>query len=127
LIIIADSGLLSSQNISKLQETGYEFILGARIKNEKQAIRDKILSLKLKNAESKIIRVWVTQCRKQVIRFHATLNKILSSLSQNQSLDFAFEHGYFDQAHFINDFKYFSGYTPKHFFKENPSFRFFQF
>ena len=63
----------------------------------------------------------------RVIRFHATLNKILSSLSQNQSLDFAFEHGYFDQAHFINDFKYFSGYTPKHFFKENPSFRFFQF
>ena len=55
LIIIADSGLLSSQNISKLQETGYEFILGARIKNEKQAIRDKILSLKLKNAESRII------------------------------------------------------------------------
>ena len=55
LIIIADSGLLSSQNISKLQETGYEFILGARIKNEKQAIRDKILSLKLKNAESQII------------------------------------------------------------------------
>jgi transposase len=55
LIIIADSGLLSSQNITKLQETGYEFILGARIKNEKQAIKDKILSLKLKNAESQII------------------------------------------------------------------------
>jgi transposase len=56
LIIIADSGLLSSQNITKLQETGYEFILGARIKNEKQAIKDKILSLKLKNAESQIIK-----------------------------------------------------------------------
>jgi len=55
LIIIADSGLLSSQNITKLQETGYEFILGARIKNEKQAIKDKILSLKLKNAASQII------------------------------------------------------------------------
>ena len=34
LIIIADSGLLSRSNIDNLQDKGYEFILGARIKNE---------------------------------------------------------------------------------------------
>jgi len=55
LIIVADSGLLSSQNISELLIEGYEFILGARIKNEAQIIKDKILSLKLKNGESDII------------------------------------------------------------------------
>ena len=55
LIIIADSGLLSSQNITELQEKDYEFILGARIKNEKQDIKNKILSLNLKNGESQII------------------------------------------------------------------------
>ncbi|MCK5029757.1 MAG: IS1634 family transposase [Bacteroidales bacterium] len=55
LVIIADSGLLSSQNIIELQEKGYEFILGARIKNEKQQIKDKILTLNLKSGESKII------------------------------------------------------------------------
>jgi len=55
LVIIADSGLLSLQNITELQEKGYEFILGARIKNEKQEIKDKILSLELKNGESEII------------------------------------------------------------------------
>ncbi len=55
LVIIADSGLLSHQNIKELQEKGYEFILGARIKNEKQEIKDKILSLNLKNGESAII------------------------------------------------------------------------
>ena len=55
LTIIADSGLLSSQNITELQEKGYEFILGARIKNEKQEIKDKIMSLNLKNGESEII------------------------------------------------------------------------
>jgi transposase len=32
LVIVADSGLLSSQNIAELQAKGYEFILGARIK-----------------------------------------------------------------------------------------------
>ncbi len=55
LVIVADSGLLSHQNIKELQEKGYEFILGARIKNEKQEIKNKILSLNLKNGESKII------------------------------------------------------------------------
>ena len=34
MIIIADSGLLSNSNIEELQKGDYEFILGARIKNE---------------------------------------------------------------------------------------------
>jgi transposase len=55
LVIIADSGLLSNVNIIELQSKEYEFILGARIKNERQEIKDKILSLKLKNGESQVI------------------------------------------------------------------------
>jgi len=56
LIIVADSGLLSSQNISELIQKGYEFILGARIKNENKMIKDKILNITLSNGESKIIK-----------------------------------------------------------------------
>lgn len=56
LVIVADSGLLSKANIDDLIAHRYEFILGARIKNEKQQIKDKILSLSLQNGESKIIR-----------------------------------------------------------------------
>ena len=55
LVIVADSGLLSNQNITELQEKDYEFILGARIKNENKEIKDKILALNLKNGDSKII------------------------------------------------------------------------
>jgi len=55
LVIIADSGLLSHDNINDLQEKGYEFILGARIKAEKKSVKSKILSLNLKNGESQII------------------------------------------------------------------------
>lgn len=55
MVIIADSGLLSSTNIDELQRGGYEFILGARIKNEKRGIQNKILSLNLKNGESAIV------------------------------------------------------------------------
>jgi len=55
LIIIADSGLLSNTNIKELQSRNYEFILGARIKNEKQDIQRKVLSLKLANGDSEVI------------------------------------------------------------------------
>ena len=55
LVIIADSGLLSNANIEDLQAGEYEFILGARIKNEKQDIQRKILSLELKNGESAVV------------------------------------------------------------------------
>ncbi len=55
MVIIADSGLLSNNNIDELQSGGYEFILGARIKNEKRDIQDKIQSLNLKNGESAVI------------------------------------------------------------------------
>jgi len=55
LVIIADSGLLSTININELQEKGYDFILGARIKNESKSIKENILSLRLKNAQSDIV------------------------------------------------------------------------
>ncbi len=55
ITIIADSGLLSSKNIKRLQEKGNDFILGARIKSETKAIKEKILNLELKDGKSKII------------------------------------------------------------------------
>ena len=55
LVIVADSGLLSKSNINDLQEKGYEFILGARIKNERKELKDKILSVKLENGQSSVI------------------------------------------------------------------------
>ena len=43
LMVIADSGLLSKKNLRTLEEEEYEFIIGARIKNESKTIKDKIL------------------------------------------------------------------------------------
>lgn len=55
LIVVADSGLLSRSNMDALIEKKYEFILGARIKNESRLIKERILSLKLDNGGSEII------------------------------------------------------------------------
>ena len=42
-IIVADAGLLSNENIIALEEKQYEYIIGARIKNETNEIKNKIL------------------------------------------------------------------------------------
>lgn len=43
-IVVADAGLLSKENIEALESNGYEYILGARLKNETASIKSKILS-----------------------------------------------------------------------------------
>ncbi len=57
LIVVADAGLLSNKNILLLKERGYQYILGARIKNMNKAISEQILRLSLQDKESAIIRL----------------------------------------------------------------------
>lgn len=44
-IVIADSGLLSKQNIELLSTSGYKFIIGARLKTESKVLKAKILDI----------------------------------------------------------------------------------
>lgn len=55
LVVVADSGLLSKDNIAELISNNYEFILGARIKNETEQVKSEILALKLGEGESATI------------------------------------------------------------------------
>jgi transposase len=52
LVVIADAGLLSNDNIRLLQSKGYQYIIGARIKNETAQIQQKILANKLGNGQN---------------------------------------------------------------------------
>lgn len=52
IVIIADAGLLSHQNIQALCELNYQFILGARIKNESKALQQQVLSLPWSNGQT---------------------------------------------------------------------------
>jgi transposase len=55
LIVVADAGLLSNKNINLLKEKNYQYILGARIKNESNAIKEAVLKLQLKDKENAAI------------------------------------------------------------------------
>ncbi len=53
-------------------------------------------------------------------RFHNSINHILSDEYSKLS-DLAYDNGYFDQMHFIRDFKRFTGNTPKDFIQQKRS------
>lgn len=55
-IVVADAGLLSIDNIKSLEENGYEYILGARPKNETKEIKKKILETILEDGQTMIIK-----------------------------------------------------------------------
>ena len=54
-IVVADAGLLSNENIKALEEKKYQYIIGARLKNEPQRIKQQILAKPLSNGEIIII------------------------------------------------------------------------
>ncbi len=55
-IVVADSGLLSKSNIEALEQRQYEYIIGSRIKNETDFVKEKILEIKLKNGQTRSIK-----------------------------------------------------------------------
>jgi transposase len=55
-IVIADSGLLSKENIKALEQDQYKYILGARIKNESKEVQKKIFENKFKNGQLRSIK-----------------------------------------------------------------------
>lgn len=57
----------------------------------------------------------------KLIRFQGVLQDL--SVSKNINLtEYAYRNGYFDQSHFIKDFKTYCGYTPKDFLAKYPDF-----
>jgi len=43
-VVVADSGLMTKDNIAELEQNGYKYIVGARIKNENKTVTEWILS-----------------------------------------------------------------------------------
>jgi len=55
-VVVADAGLLSENNCKSLKDNGYKYILGARIKNTKEIVKEKLLSFNLQNGQTKTIK-----------------------------------------------------------------------
>lgn len=76
-----------------------------------------------KTLERKFAR-YLGKSTKQVIkliRFQEVLHDF-SCLNKRSLTEHAYNNGYFDQSHFIHDFKSYTGYTPKEFYVKYPDF-----
>ncbi len=68
-IVVADSGLLSKINIKELEKDGYSFILGARIKNETETMKRKILENTKHLRDGKTARITKLDATHLIISF----------------------------------------------------------
>jgi len=57
LVVVADAGMLSKSNVSDLEEKGYEYILGARLKNQEDWLSEQVLALNLAHGQCEEIEV----------------------------------------------------------------------
>ena len=55
VVVIADAGLFTQQNLTLLQSHGFEYIIGARMKNQPRQVLQGILALRLPNGGAKSI------------------------------------------------------------------------
>lgn len=87
-VVIADSGLLSKDNLSNLEQQDYRFIIGARIKNEAAEIQKSIIgkAKKLKDGEyfviekNKQLRLIISYSKKRATKDAANREKGLKRL-----------------------------------------------
>lgn len=83
------------------------------------ALADK-LNIHRRNMERKFTSVIGISPKQlaRVARLQAAL-KMIQQKKFNSLTEIAYENGYFDQAHFIKDFREFTGISPKSFFADN--------
>jgi AraC-like DNA-binding protein len=101
---------------------GVELIRQYRGQISANTLSDK-LSVTLKSLERKFsCRLGKTPKQYiKLVRFQETLKDFSKNKDINLT-EYAYRNGYFDQAHFIKDFKTYSGYTPGEFISKYPDF-----
>lgn len=82
-IVVADAGLLSNDNIKALEQKKYEYIIGARLKNEPEKIKQQILQKPLADAEILKIR---KENNTRLIVAYATNRAVKDEHNRNRGL-----------------------------------------
>ena len=83
LVVVADAGLMSTKNINELIDNKYDFIIGARIKNETQQLQAQIVAAKLEDGQSIEIKKDTTQ---RMILSYSTTRATKDAHNRNKGL-----------------------------------------
>lgn len=111
--------LITPESINQLIKSSVEMILrlGGQVSIDDLSDSLQINRRKLERKFSTVIGLSPKQLSK-IIRLQATL-KTLSAQNAANLTTVAYEGNYYDQAHFIKDFKEFTGVSPKQFYGDN--------
>lgn len=110
------------QHDGMLIRSGIELIKASKGQTSASTLSNQ-LSMTTKTLERKFAQ-YLGKTTKQVIKL-IRFQEVLNDFSANKNLsltEHAFNHGYFDQSHFIRDFRTYSGYTPGEFVARYPDF-----
>lgn len=113
------SRLADPQTIDRVTQSCVELIFQSQGQVGVEALADK-MNIHRRSMERKFITAIGLSPKQlsRVVRLQATL-KMLEERKLTSLTSLAYENGYYDQAHFIKDFKEFTGVSPKSFFSEN--------
>lgn len=123
---ILESNLLKHY-IDKLEENPFVEYMVSNIVRCPNQIRLKQLSVKVGYTQKHLIKIFrdhVGVTPKEflkIIRFQKTITEIEESKNINWST-LALDCGFYDQSHFIADFKTFSGFTPEEYLRQRGEF-----
>nr|WP_315193567.1 helix-turn-helix domain-containing protein [uncultured Flavobacterium sp.] len=111
--------LKDKQVIDKIVKSTIEIIINAngQFSVNEHSLRNNINRRQLTRKFSLAIGLSPKQLSR-TIRLQASLKSLLTKEIKNLT-DLAYENEYFDQAHFIKDFKEFTGLTPKEFYSDD--------
>lgn len=111
--------LLTSETVNKVVKSGVDVLLqlNGQVSVDELTEQLNINRRQLERKFSSVIGLSPKQLSK-IIRLQSTL-KMLSNKQFTSLTSVAYEGNYYDQAHFIKDFKEFTGMSPKHFFAGN--------
>lgn len=107
---------------SLIIQKGVEYIRNCKGQTNATLLSE-ALSVTPKTLERKFSH-YVGKTTKQVIKL-IRFQEVLRDFSRNKNTSIterAYNYGYYDQSHFIHDFKTYSGYTPKEFIAKYPDF-----
>lgn len=105
-----------------LIQTGVEIVKNCKGQTNAKYLSD-CLYISPKTLERKFAK-YLGKTTKQLIklmRFQEVLHDF-SCVNELSLTEHAYKNGYFDQSHFIHDFKSYTGYTPKEFYTKYPDF-----
>lgn len=103
---------LTRKAVTLIQQSGGQ-ILANRLAGQ-LAVTPKKLERKFASLVGKSPKQFI-----RIVRFQEVLNGLVNQQPKYLT-EYAFNNGYFDQSHFIHEFKAFSGYTPLEFVKLCP-------